>query len=391
MLESIRSNIADLPESGIVEIMNYGRSLDRDVIALWAGEGDLPTPKFICDAASESLYAGDTFYTWQRGIPELREAIAQYLTRIYGVAISAERPIVTVGGMQAIVQSVQLLCGPGDEILFPAPVWPNIFHAAHVTGAIRTPVTFTFGNQGWKLDLDRLFDSVSDATRAIFINSPGNPTGWMASQEELIAIRDFARTRGLWIIADEVYGRFVYPDSPGDRDHAPSFLEICEPDERLIVVNTFSKNWAMTGWRVGWLTIPEELGQVFENLVQYNTSGVAGFLQHGALAAITQGEDFFRNEMLARTRAARDIVIDTLQRLPRVRLAPPDGAFYAFFSVDGETDSRALCLRLLDEVGVGLAPGTAFGPGAPEFVRLCYCTSEAQIRPAMERLAQALS
>ena len=385
LLDEIRTDIADLPESGIVEIMNYGRSLDRDVIGLWAGEGDLPTPKFICDAAAESLHRGDTFYTWQRGIPELRGAIASYMSNLYGVEISAERPIVTVGGMQAIVSTVQMLCGQGDEIIFPAPVWPNIFHAAHITGAIRTPVTFTFGNQGWKLDLDKLFDAVGENTRAIFINSPGNPTGWMATQAELIAIRDFARERGLWIIADEVYGRFVY-----DRDHAPSFFEICEPDDRLIVINTFSKNWAMTGWRIGWVTIPEQLGQVYENLVQYNTSGVAGFLQHGAVAAITQGEDFFKNEMLARCKTARDIVIDTLERLPRVRLAPPDGAFYAFFSVDGEEDSRALCLRLLDEVGVGLAPGTAFGPGAEQFVRLCYCTSEGQISAAMERLATAL-
>ncbi len=386
LLESIRTDIADLPESGIVEIMNYGRSLDRDVIGLWAGEGDLPTPKFICDAAADALHGGDTFYTWQRGVPPLRAAIASYLSNLYGVDISAERPIVTVGGMQAIVATVQMLCGPGDEIIFPAPVWPNIFHAAHITGAIRTPVTFTFGNQGWKLDLDKLFDAVGENTRAIFINSPGNPTGWMATREELIAIRDFARERGLWIIADEVYGRFTY-----DRDHAPSFFEICEPDEKLIVVNTFSKNWAMTGWRIGWVTVPEALGQVYENLVQYNTSGVAGFLQQGALAAITQGEDFFKNEMLARCKTARDIVIDTLERLPRVRLAPPDGAFYAFFSVDGEENSRDLCLRLLDEVGVGLAPGTAFGPGAEQFVRLCYCTSEAQIRPAMERLAEALA
>ncbi len=385
LLDAIRTDIAELPESGIVEIMNYGRKID-DVIGLWAGEGDLPTPKFICDAAAEALHGGDTFYTWQRGIPQLREAIAGYLSNLYGVDISAERPIVTVGGMQAIVSSVQMLCGPGDEIVFPAPVWPNIFHAAHITGAIRTPVTFTFGNQGWKLDLDKLFDAVSENTRAIFINSPGNPTGWMATQDELIAIRDFARERGLWIIADEVYGRFVY-----DRDHAPSFFEICEPDERLVVINTLSKNWAMTGWRIGWVTIPEQLGQVYENLVQYNTSGVAGFLQQGALAAITRGEDFFKNERLARCKTARNIVIDALEKLPRVRLAPPDGAFYAFFSVDGEDNSRDLCLRLLDEVGVGLAPGTAFGPGAEQFVRLCYCTSEAQITAAMERLTTALA
>lgn len=389
LTSAIRSNIADLPESGIVEVMNYGRGLadkGQDIVALWAGEGDLPTPDFIGQAANEALQRGETFYTWQRGVPPLREAIGKYMTGIYGVEVDPERTIVTVGGMQAIVQTVQMLCGHGDEILFPAPVWPNIFHVAHITGAIRTPVTFTFGNRGWELDLDRLFDAVTDRTRALFINSPGNPTGWMADKDTLIAIRDFARERGLWIFADEVYSRFTY-----DRDHAPSFLEIMEPDERLVVVNSFSKNWAMTGWRIGWLTIPKELGQVYENLVQYNTSGVASFLQYGAIAALEQGEDFFRNTMHARCAAAREHVIDTLSRLPRVRLAPPDGAFYAFFSVDGEDDSRDLCFRLLDEVGVGLAPGTAFGPGAENFVRLCYCRSEGQIETAMERLAEALA
>ena len=384
LLAAIQPRIAALPESGIVELANYGR--DREgLIPLWIGEGDQPTPAFIGEAAMKALKDGQTFYTWQRGIPPLRRALAAWLGRTWGVEVSPERTVVTVGGMQAVMETMQMLLGPGDEIVAPVPVWPNIDAAAAIAGGRVVGVPLRFGNAGWTLDLDRLFDAVGPRTRAIFINSPGNPTGWIMPREDQIAVRDFARARGLWIVADEVYGRMVY-----EADAAPSFLQVCDADERLIVVNTFSKNWSMTGWRIGWLVMPEALGQVYENLVQYNTSGVATFLQYGAVAALERGEPVLR-EMVARCRRGRDIVCDALAPLPNVRFARPGGSFYLYLAVEGEADSRALAFRLVDEAGVGLAPGSAFGPEGEGFLRLCFGVSHDLLEQAMERLVPALS
>jgi aspartate aminotransferase len=181
-----------------------------------------------------------------------------------------------------------------------------------------------------------------------------------------------------------VYGRLVY-----DRKAAPSFLEIADPDERVIVVNTFSKNWAMTGWRIGWVVASKQLGQVYENLVQYNTSGVPTFLQSGAAAALQQG-DAFVAETVARCAKGRDMVTETFARLPRVRYAPPQGAFYAFFSVDGEPDAKKLAFKLVDRANVGLAPGTAFGAGAPNFMRLCFAASLDRLGEGLARMEAVL-
>jgi aspartate/methionine/tyrosine aminotransferase len=383
LIDAIQPNIAALPESGIVELVNYARE-QEGLIPLWVGEGDLPTPAFIADAAVDALRGGQTFYTYQRGIPPLREAVGNYLSRTYDTTVDPERVFITVGGMQAIKQTIQMLIGPGDEIVMPSPVWPNIFVAAQIMGGAVKPVTLTFGNDGWTLDIEKLFDACTERTKAIFVNTPGNPTGWMMSPENMIALRDFARKRGIWLIADEVYGRLTY-----EVDHAPSFLEITEPDERVVVVNTFSKNWAMTGWRMGWVVASKELGQVYENLIQYNTSGVPTFLQFGALAAMNDGEPFLA-EMRERCRAGREIVCDAFDQLPRVRFARPPGTFYLFFKVDGEPDSRALAFKLADQANVGLAPGSAFGEGGDPYLRLCFCMSADKLSEAMDRLSGVL-
>ncbi len=383
LLDSIRPEIKALPESGIVELVNYARE-KKGLIGLWVGEGDRPTPQFIADAAAEALRGGQTFYTYQRGIPRLRQALADYLKRSYGTDIAPERTFITVGGMQAIKETVQMLIGPGDEVIVPSPCWPNIDAAIQIMGGAVKPVPLTFGNRGWTLDVERVMAACGPRTKALFVNSPGNPTGYMMTREEQQALLDFARTRGLWIVADEVYGRLVY-----DRKAAPSFLEIAHPDERVVVVNTFSKNWAMTGWRMGWVVASTQLGQVYENLVQYNTSGVPTFLQYGAATALEQG-DAFLAEQVERCRQARDMVTETFSRLPRVRYAPPAGAFYAFFSVDGEPDARKLAFRIVDEANVGLAPGSAFGPGAPNFLRLCFACSLDTLREGLRRLEPVL-
>ena len=378
----------DEPESGIVEVFNYGRNRPG-IIPLWIGEGDLPTPQFICDAAYASLRAGETFYTYQRGIPELRAALAGYHGRLYGKTFDAENFFVTGSGMQSIQLAAQAVAGPGDEVVIPSPAWPNYPAALRINAVKPVEVPMTFGDGRWHLDLDRLFDSCTDRTRAIFLNSPSNPLGTILSEAELVAVRDFVRARGLWLIADEVYARFFYGDDGSDRKVAPSILDICEPDEQVISVNTFSKNWAMTGWRVGWLVAPAVIGQKIENLIQYNTSGVPAFSQRACVTAIEQGEAFVE-EQIARARTGRDIVCGVLAETGRVRFQVPDGAFYLFFAIDGEDDSRSLAKRLIDETGVGLAPGTAFGPGGENFFRLCFLRSSDGLNDAMERLSEWL-
>ena len=380
----IRRDIVDLPESGIVEVVNYGRE-KPDIIALWAGEGDKPTPDFISDAAVTSLRDGETFYTYQRGIPELREALAHYHKGLYGGDRTAENYFVTGSGMQAITNAVQSVVGAGDEVVTPTPAWPNIVGAVQIAGGRTVSAPMTFDHEGWQIDLDRLFDACSDKTKAIFINSPGNPTGVVLSREEVLAVRDFARERGLWILADEVYGRFSF-----DGDLAPSFQQVMGSEERLLIVNTFSKNWAMTGWRTGWITAPASLGQVMENLIQYNTSGVPVFLQRGCIAALEQGEAFLQAQ-IDEVRDVRDLVCGEMSRWSKVEVAPPKGAFYLFFRVKGATSSRDIALSLIDETNVGLAPGSAFGEEGEGFLRLCLAGSPARFKEALERLRPALA
>jgi aspartate/methionine/tyrosine aminotransferase len=380
----LRPAMAALPESGIVEMVNRGREVPG-LIPLWVGEGDLPTPSFIAEAAGRALAEGQTFYTWQRGIPPLRSALARYLGRVHGADVAPERIFVTASGMQAIMLTLQAVLDPGTELVMTAPIWPNVFSALPILGAVPRFVPLTRGDDGWRLDPDRLFAACGPRTRAVFLNAPGNPTGWMMPRADMAAVRDFCRARGLWLIADEVYARIVF-DAPA----APSFLEICDPEERLVVVNSFSKTWAMTGWRMGWVVAPAALGQVYENLIQYNTSGVATFLQHAAVTAVEEGEPFVA-ALVERCRAGRDLACETMAAWPRVEFARPEGAFYLFFSVAGEPDSRALALRLIEAAGVGLAPGTAFGPGGEGYLRLCFATSADRLSEALDRLAPVLA
>lgn len=387
LIASLRDTAQRSPISGIVEVFNYGRTREG-LIPLWAGEGDLPTPPVISDAATRSLADGETFYTHQLGIPPLREALAGYFQDLYRCRFEPDEFFVTCGGMQAIMIAMQLTAGVGDDIVVLSPAWPNFAGSAIIEGAGVTYVALDHGEAGWTLDLDKLFDACRPKTRALVINSPANPSGWTASEAELRAILAFARDRGLWIIADEIYGRFYYDDAAAG-GLAPSFQTIREPDDRILFAQTFSKNWAMTGWRIGWLQGPAELAQIVENHIQYNTSGVAPFMQRAGIAALEHAKDFARGE-IDRARVGRDIVCSTLEQFPNVRFKRPSGAFYAFFSIDGYDDSMDTAFRLVDEANIGLAPGVAFGPGAEAFFRVCYLRSPDALNEAMRRLSKWL-
>jgi aspartate/methionine/tyrosine aminotransferase len=287
--------------------------------------------------------------------------------------------------MQAILLCCQLLLDPGDNIVIVSPIWPNITSAAKLVRAEPRYVALDRKPDGrWALDLQKLFDRVDERTRAIFVNSPGNPTGWTMTSEEQRAVLDFARRRGLWVMADEVYARLIY-----SRPVAPSFLEQARPDDPLLVLNSFSKPWAMTGWRVGWLTHPAGLGEQFAKLVQINTSGVPHFLQRGAVAALEKG-DAFVAEMLERCRAGNELVFQRLSAQPRVTIARPEAAFYAFFTVDGVSDTMKFCLSLAKDYKVGLAPGEAFGPGGEGNVRLCFAAGADRLSKGLDRIEAAI-
>jgi aspartate/methionine/tyrosine aminotransferase len=381
LLSSLRPEAIDAPTSGIVEVSSYGRAREG-VIPMWVGEGDTPTPPFIMDAATRSLAAGETFYTWQRGIPDLRDAIARYMARTYGKDFHREQFYVTGGGMQAVQIALRLLAGPGDEIIVPSPAWPNFAAAAGISGAKTVFVQQSFGNRGWTLDMDDLEAAITPRSKAIVINSPSNPSGWTATEDELRRVLAIARKQGLWIIADEIYGRFVYEGL-----RAPSFHDVMETTDRIVFVQTMSKNWAMTGWRLGWIEAPPELGPVLENLIQYSTSGSPVFIQRAAIAALDHGESFIAHQ-IARARQSRDVLCEALESTGCVRFLKPEGAFYLFFTVDGVDDTSKAVLTMIDDVGVGVAPGTAFGPGSEKFFRLCFARSPEQAAEAAKRLRQ---
>jgi aspartate aminotransferase len=381
---SVRDAINALPGSRIAEISALGFG-DPEVVALWYGEGDLSTPDFIGEAATAALCRGETLYTWKAGLPELRQAIADYLSGLYAAPIGMERIAVTSSGMTALMIVAQALIDPGDNFVIVAPIWPNIAATVSIMGGEPRLVSLDpVPGGGWRLDLDKIIAACDARTKGIFVNSPANPTGWMASAEEIAALLAVARERGTWIVADEVYGRIVYGNQV-----APSFLAAGATEDRLIVINSFSKTWAMTGWRLGWMVIPPELLPMIDKLTEFNTSGSPTFLQHAAITAIRDGEPFVRS-FVGRCRDAREAAIGALQSCRRIEVARPDGAFYAFFRVDGVDDSVAFAKELLAKTKVGLAPGSAFGAMGEGYLRLCFARAPEVIAAAVERLRPML-
>ena len=380
IVESLSPRSLRAPESGIVEVVNYARGREG-LIPLWVGEGDLPTPDFIARAASDALLRGETFYTWQRGIPELRAALSRYYARRFGAKLPDEHFYVVGSGMQAIKLAIEALVSPGDDMVYLTPAWPNFAAAAALSGANPIAVQLDFAGGRWQLDLDRVEAAITPKTRVLFVNTPSNPTGWTATREDLANLLAIARRHDLWIMADEIYALYHYA---GGR--APSFLDVMEEGDRIVFVNSFSKNWSMTGWRVGWIVAPPEIGQVLENLIQYSTSGVPQFLQQGAIVALDEGDAFVQANIDKAARN-RDVFCDALIATNRVETLKPDGALYAFLKIDGVTDSRLAALDIVDRTNVGLAPGTAFGPGGELFMRACFLRDPAHVAEAADRLA----
>ncbi|MBV8593025.1 MAG: pyridoxal phosphate-dependent aminotransferase [Caulobacteraceae bacterium] len=379
-LGGLRPSIGAVPLENISSLARAGLG-NPDIIPLWFGEGDLPAPAFVGEAMARAVAEGQVFYTYQNGVPALREALSDYLTGLGSTPNPVERITVTTSGMNAIQLALQLTLGPEDSLLVIDPVWPNAAGMAGLIGAGVRRVRMDFGDDGWTLDLAKVARAMDGTVKAVVFASPGNPTGAMVPIEVQRGLLELCRARGIWLIADEVYNRLVF-----GRRAAPTLLDHADADDRLFVVNSFSKSWAMTGWRLGWLVHPPSVGPTLAMAVQYTTSGTATFVQHAGVAALRQGEPFVA---LVRDYCQRGmgIVCDALERLPRVRLGPrPRAGMYAFFEVEGLTDTRAACVRIVREAGVGLAPGVFFGPGSETFFRLCVAREPASLAEAMARL-----
>jgi aspartate/methionine/tyrosine aminotransferase len=368
----MRQVIDQLPGSKIREVANAGLGRS-DVLPFWFGESDEPTPAFIRDAAIRSLNEGETFYAHNLGLPELREALSRYIGTLHR-PVSAERIAVTSSGVNALMLAMQALAGPGDEVVAVVPVWPNLTAQPVILGASVKRVSLRVRGGAWQLDMAALLAAVTPKTNVLLVNAPNNPTGWTLTRAEQETILAHCRKTGTWIVADEVYERVYF--KPGVAC-APSFLDIAEPDDRLVVAHSFSKSFLMTGWRLGWLVMPPVLVPAMGKLVEFNTSCAPVFVQRAGLAALAGAADFVPG-LVQRLQHCRDTLLPQLAALPGVQVATPEGGMYAFFRVEGQDDSLAFAKRLVIEAGLGLAPGAAFGIEAEGWLRWCFASRDPQ-------------
>ncbi|MCA8102354.1 pyridoxal phosphate-dependent aminotransferase [Burkholderia contaminans] len=381
-----RDAVHALRPSLIREVANAGFGVP-DMLPFWFGESDRVTPDFIRDAAAAALRDGATFYTHNLGTAPLRDAIASYVSARHG-ATAAETVAVTSSGVSALMLVAQMLVGPGERVVAVTPLWPNLVEIPKILGAQVECVPLGYGDAGWQLDVGRLLAALTPDTRMLLINSPNNPTGWTMSRDDQQAVLAHCRRHGIWLVADEVYERLAF--DADDAHGALSFLDIASRDERVVVVNSFSKAWAMTGWRLGWLVAPAAVMADLSKLVEYNTSCAPGFVQAAGEVALRDGEPFVRS-FVATLRDARDHLVAALRTLPGVEVPPPPGAMYLFLRLPGASDSLAFCKTLVREAGLGLAPGSAFGPEGEGFVRWCYACDPARLDAGVERLRRFLA
>jgi len=383
----MREAIQNLEASKIREVANAGLGRN-DVLAFWFGESDEVTPEVIRQAAIDSLQRGETFYAHNLGLPELREAVAAYMSGLHP-KIEAGRIAITSGGVSALMLAVQALVDAGDEVVAVTPVWPNLTAQPAILGAhVRCVPLVPRGGQ-WTLDLDALRAAITPATKLLIVNAPNNPTGWTLTRAEQQAILDHCRATGTWILADEVYERLYYEPTPNGC--APSFLDLAGADDRLVVAHSFSKSFLMTGWRLGWLVLPPSLMEGMGKLIEFNTSCASVFTQRAGIAALAHTQEI-TPKIVAHLKSCRDILLPLLAEVPGVKVAPARGGMYAFFQLEGFGDSLEVAKRLVVEAGLGLAPGNAFAPEAQGWLRWCFASKDpSRLVEGVERLKRWLA
>ena len=368
-----------LQSSLIRDVAEKGMQM-QDILPLWFGEGQWPTSQIAIEAAQNALQAGDHFYQPNNGKPRLRSALAHYMNGLYGTSKTKQNITVTASGMQGLALTALALIDSGDHVVCIDPVWPNLGESFKIAGGQIDSTNLIARDGRWHLDMEELLAKLTDKTKALLINSPNNPTGWVCSAEEQKTILDHCRKQGIWIVADDVYARLYQHGSL-----APGFQHLANADDLLISINSFSKAWSMTGWRLGWITAPATLEKTFAHLTEFNIACPAGFIQEAGLAMIEQGEAEV-SLLQHKLRKALTLTRTRLKHFEDISFIEPDGAFYCFFSVRGLTDSLAFAHALLEQTKVGLAPGLAFGPAGKEYLRLCYAQDEQILNKAFDRL-----
>ncbi len=377
-----------IPHSRIRELAEIAMSM-KGVLRLYFGESNLPTPEFIQRAAARAMAEGYTYYTENAGLPSLRHAIAAYYRRLQAIELDPTTEIVvTASGVQALNLAIRCLLDPGDEALVLSPVWPNGPANVTMANAVPREIPHVLCGSRYQIDFDALAAAVTPRTRLLLYTSPSNPLGWVANGEEQRQLLEFARRRDLWLIADEVYDR-IYYGGPRPGTPMPSILTKATREDAVVVVQSFSKSYCMTGWRVGWLVTRRDLAAKAGPLNEFIVSHAPSFAQKAAETALAEGEDELAS-MVGRLKENRDFSVAALSGMSGVHVPIPEGAFYVFPQIDGLTDSFAFCKRLLEEMRVGLAPGVAFGPGGEGSLRICYAVERSLLEPALERLEKFL-
>lgn len=389
MAAGVASSAQAVPHSRIRELAEIAMRMEaagETVHKLYFGESNLPTPEFIKRAAAKALRDGATYYTSNAGLLSLRERLAQYYQRHHRVSLNPTSEIVvTTSGVQALNVGIRCTLNPGDEAIVLTPAWPNgsaIVEMANAT--VRQYAQPLIGDR-YGIDFDALEAMVTPRTKLLLYTSPSNPLGWVATEQDQERLLELARRKGLWLMADEVYERLYYPEGAPLGTPVPSILRKATRDDPVIVVQSFSKSYCMTGWRLGWLIAREDLAKKAAQLNEFIVSCPVHFVQKAAEAALDWGEEAIV-EFLVRLKESRNLTVQALKQIPGWTIPQPEGAFYLFPRVSDLGNSFEFCARVLEETGVGLAPGVAFGAGGEGSVRICYASEPAVIEPALEKL-----
>ncbi|RJQ63932.1 MAG: aminotransferase class I/II-fold pyridoxal phosphate-dependent enzyme [Desulfobacteraceae bacterium] len=381
---SLSSSLSQVMPSRIRQLADVAFGMEN-VLRLHFGESDMPTPQFIKDAAVEALKEGYTYYTENAGLPGLREAVAEKYRQLHGVKLNPGTEIViTASGVQALNVAIRCVIDPGQEAIVLTPNWPNATAIVSLYGGIPREITFRPMRERFTIDFEALENQLSPKTRLLIYASPSNPLGWVASVDEQTALLEFCRRHGLWLLADEVYERIYYSGTV-----APSILRLCSRSDAVISIQSFSKSYCMTGWRLGWLVAREDLAKKAAQLNEFIVSHAPSMVQRAGQIALEQGDRQI-DSMVQEIRDRVSFCYNTLLSVKSLKLPKPEGAFYLFPKIDGVTDSFSFALSLLKETRVSLAPGVAFGKGGEGSVRVCCAADRSILEPAMERMTRFL-
>jgi len=375
--------VSHLQAEGAYVVLARAQALEaqgREILHLEIGQPDYPTPAHVARAGIEAIEEGQTRYVPPAGIAPLRAAIARDVSRRLGLTIEPEQVLLGPGAKPGLFYSTLALVGSGDEVIYPDPGFPSYAAIIGIAGGIPVPVRLR-EEKGFSFDLDEFDARISDRTKLIILNSPGNPTGSIIPLEDLKHIAQKAQKHNAWVISDEIYSQLVY-----DGLTAPSIATLPGMMERTVIVDGFSKTYAMTGWRLGYMIAPKPLAERVGLLLTHSIGCTAAFTQYAGLEALTGPQECVR-EMVADYQRRRDRMVAGLNAIPGITCQKPQGAFYVFPNITAfGLSSNEIATRLIDEAGVAVLSGSSFGTGGEGYLRLCYCTSMEVIERALEKM-----